>query len=205
MLKIPSEMLDEVRKMPAHSIFGLVTRTIFRGRGYKNKRYRTEFDGKILTLYHYRMPILKVDIDDGRVLEYSGIGGSDKNAISIALSALGLRRYRVTLYLARPPKGLIMWFDGVPLNWHGEPISWDGLDEDERIWIKRKKKNTLLRDPTLHWAYRLLYGEIPLNRTLDSNELVVPTIKRYYIRRRGDGRYYETKITYFLKNQAVSE
>ena len=38
MLKIPSEMLDEVRKIPAHSIFGLVTRTIFRGRGYKNKR-----------------------------------------------------------------------------------------------------------------------------------------------------------------------
>jgi len=199
-----SEFL-KFRDVPSCSRRGLIIRTLFRARGYTYGHYQTEFNGDVFCLFHYRTCILRVDLSKKQIIDYDGWSNSDRQMLHCALWRLGLHDYDITLNSNEPPMGLVIWYQNAPMRKEGAgPYTLADLKPDEVDWLKRKKKDVLLRKAvegrTWHrWAYTILYGQSKPNQKRLTNEPSIEAVPFQRARRSGGGRgrwdYDQTRLT----------
>ncbi len=155
---------------------GLITRTIFRGRGYSGGKYRTKLERGTFGFYHYGTCILEIDLLGQRIISYDGWSNSDSQAIGGALRQLGFNEHYVRTDSERPPRGLTIWNGENPLKKvDGAPYTLVDLDPDMIDWLKRRRKGVLLAKAVegytwYRWAYRMLHGAIKTNQGRLTNE-----------------------------------
>ncbi len=161
---------------PPSSQSGLITRTIFRGRGYSGGNYRTKLERGAFRLYHYSTCILEIDLLSQRIISYDGWSNSDSQSISSTLRHLGFNEHYVRTSSENPPRGLTIWNGENPLKKvDGAPYTLADLDPDVIDWLKRRRKGVLLTKAIeghtwYRWAYRMLYGAIKTNQGRLTNE-----------------------------------
>lgn len=160
----------------------LIEKTIRKQRGYTYSNYRTEYNDKEITIYHYRTPIFYFYIDKEKQYDNnlhfklgSGWSRSDMNTISLCLSVIGSNWNDYTIFGSGCNYTERKWF-----RIHYKPV-----DDNGSIMIATKRDHNQF---TLY-NYNPWKRKIMVDRIVDGNSL--EKLKTYDYgkrRRRGIGR-----------------